>query len=774
MENMAQTWEVEARRDAQRRRVDVSAIPALPGVQGAIAAQTDSETRLPACSASYAEDYGTLDEDMGKEDAFSDQDECDDFDPDEDDPDEETEKDLLLQAEGMEHELDQMEGFGVYTLEPRDDPQYKDYAKLSVRWVKQRRGKEWRCRVVAREFKFLDPHREGLFTVATAPTTGRLLDYYATKHRYKRLVGDATNAYFHTPQNRKVYIELPEEAKRRIRTKGVNPDDFIAVLRRKLYGERDASVEFGDLYADIVIENGFERSLLQPQFYINRDSHTLVEIHQDDIHATGPDEGLHRLQEAVTSRIAMKWSKLLGVGDRYSFLKNYRIIFDTGTFIQPNKKYVVDILKTLKMVDCAGSPTPIIKTRTLEDENDPLTDEGEIWNYRHAVSVARYLRNYRPDLNFAVKELSHGLKSPTREDYNRLKRLARYLQHSDGVGVWFPEVPRAHDFYNEKGYVNVFTDTDWAGDKVSRKSTSSAHIVAEGCLLYDTAKQQSIQAQSSGESETYGAASGVSPSILVTHMLVWMGFMIKQMRLFLDSKAAKAIISRIGVGGVRHLDVKVLWLQTLAKQRRLYVYKVPGDVNHSDLGTKVLAKDRFEMLMRMINIRRYDGSHIAESKCDKRVGAITTVAPDGLMRSLLAACTAFLSAARADGASSRISEVIYTDYGYVEFLQEWNAWPLHVTFLVLLCYTGFVVIGTVLGLQLLRRAGPCAAHEPAPVKPPTSDAAVQSTRPPTSAAVQATPGRGVCKRTQSQCTYKRKLSTPRFHVLAEHDTDVTD
>ena len=62
MENMAQTWEVEARRDAKRRRVDVSAIPALPGVQGAIAAQTDSATRLPACSASYAEDYGTLDE----------------------------------------------------------------------------------------------------------------------------------------------------------------------------------------------------------------------------------------------------------------------------------------------------------------------------------------------------------------------------------------------------------------------------------------------------------------------------------------------------------------------------------------------------------------------------------------------------------------------------------------------------------------------------------------------------------------------------------------
>ena len=328
------------------------------------------------------------------------------------------------------------------------------------------------------------------------------------------------------------------------------------------------------------------------------------------------------------------------------FLKNFHIIFNDGTLIQPNRKYTEDILKTLNMSDCAGSPTPITKTRTIDDVSEELADEQEIWNYRHAVSVARFLRKYKPEINFAVKGLSHGLKSPTREDYNRFKRLARYLQHSKLAGVWFPESVGDDDYYNMRDYVNVFTDTDWAGDKINRKSTSSAHIVSEGCLLYDIAKQQSIQAQSSGESETYGAASGVSPGILIVNMLAWMGFTIKQFRLFLDSKAAKAIISRIGVGGVRHLDVKVMWLQTLAKQKRLFVCKVPGDPNHSDLGTKVLARERFEMLVKKVNTKNFDGEKIVESKCEKKnIGSVSAGADSStLLKALLMAASAFAKA----------------------------------------------------------------------------------------------------------------------------------
>ena len=50
---------------------------------------------------------------------------------------ESTSEDLRLQEVAAEHELDQMERFGVYTFERKDDLKYVKHEKLSARWVKQ-------------------------------------------------------------------------------------------------------------------------------------------------------------------------------------------------------------------------------------------------------------------------------------------------------------------------------------------------------------------------------------------------------------------------------------------------------------------------------------------------------------------------------------------------------------------------------------------------------------------------------------------------------------
>ena len=154
MECMAVIWEEQPQRDKLRKKADLSAIESS---QGAIATVSVSNCSLPDCAPNIGmqDQYSTLDEDPGVEEAGKEEDSVgDDFGMSERDNDDElTEKDLELQLEGMEHELDQMESFGVFTLERKDDPEYKDHLKLTIRWVKQRRGPEWRCRLVAREFK---------------------------------------------------------------------------------------------------------------------------------------------------------------------------------------------------------------------------------------------------------------------------------------------------------------------------------------------------------------------------------------------------------------------------------------------------------------------------------------------------------------------------------------------------------------------------------------------------------------------------------------------
>ena len=70
-----------------------------------------------------------------------------------------------------------------------------------------------------------------------------------------------------------------------------------------------------------------------------------------------------------------------------------------------------------------------------------------------------------------------------------------------------------------------------------------------------------------------------------------------------DSSAARGLAHRTGVGKkVRHLDIKLLFVQQLVKNRSLCVVPVSGLKNKADLGTKLLDKGRLEYLRKRMLI----------------------------------------------------------------------------------------------------------------------------------------------------------------------------
>ena len=151
---------------------------------------------------------------------------------------------------------------------------------------------------------------------------------------------------------------------------------------------------------------------------------------------------------------------------------------------------------------------------------------------------------------------------------------------------------------------------------VNRKSTNAYNIFGCGCLVADGSKQQSVQDQSSGEAEAYAAASGVSVGILVDVVLDWCEYKQPNIELRLDSKAAKSITLRLGVGVVRHLAARILWIQQMARQKLMRVAKVSGEEDHSHIGTKVLTADQFRALSRMMKLRDVnDVEGLPEARC---------------------------------------------------------------------------------------------------------------------------------------------------------------
>ena len=67
-------------------------------------------------------------------------------------------------------------------------------------------------------------------------------------------------------------------------------------------------------------------------------------------------------------------------------------------------------------------------------------------------------------------------------------------------------------------------------------------------------------------------------------------------RLFLDSTSAKFVVQRSGVGRLKHVSIKHMFLQQLLRQKVFSIHKVPTRVNPADLNTKKLSLERRKFL----------------------------------------------------------------------------------------------------------------------------------------------------------------------------------
>ena len=141
---------------------------------------------------------------------------------------------------------------------------------------------------------------------------------------------------------------------------------------------------------------------------------------------------------------------------------------------------------------CKPMPTPIVQTRQKSDEDEPRLGEEDRRAYHRCVGILRHLLKYRPDIAFAVHEVSKTLASPRDADLRRLRRLGRYLLGTQKLGIMTRKG-------NDPEHFDEYTDADWSGDSTKRKSTSGGILRIGSATLREFTKGQSCQELSSGE-----------------------------------------------------------------------------------------------------------------------------------------------------------------------------------------------------------------------------------------------------------------------------------
>ena len=85
-----------------------------------------------------------------------------------------------------------------------------------------------------------------------------------------------------------------------------------------------------------------------------------------------------------------------------------------------------------------------------------------------------------------------------------------------------------------------------------------------------------------------------------------------------DNTAAKQIANKKGVGKIRHLAGKVLWIQEYTSSGKVKVIQIPTNLNLSDIGTKPLSMSRTKALLYYIGMVE-DDTAVGEAEYDEMV-----------------------------------------------------------------------------------------------------------------------------------------------------------
>ena len=98
------------------------------------------------------------------------------------------------------------------------------------------------------------------------------------------------------------------------------------------------------------------------------------------------------------------------------------------------------------------------------------------------------------------------MAKPNNADWQKLKRLGRYLKGK-------PRLVIKYSWQKIENMVTANSDSDWAGDKKTRKSTSGGILRIGNHYIKSWSKNQSVIALSSAEAELYAIIKTASEAL---------------------------------------------------------------------------------------------------------------------------------------------------------------------------------------------------------------------------------------------------------------------
>ncbi|CAN1785707.1 Retrovirus-related Pol polyprotein from transposon TNT 1-94 [Linum perenne] len=397
---------------------------------------------------------------------------------------------------------------------------------------------------------------------------------------------DINNAFLHGDLHEEVYMQVPQGLE-------IVADNkkLACKLIKSLYGLKQASRQWYEKLSEKLKEEGYTHSKVEHSLFTKMCGHSFtgILVYVDDLIIGGNDlSEIERLKEQLHSEFKIK-----DLGNLKYFL-GFEVARNVSGIHLSQRKYTLEILEEAGLLDSKPATTPMDYKTHLSATGDEDFPDPEI--YRRLVGKLIYLTNTRPDISFAVQQVSQYMAKPTNAHYKAVTRILRYLKGAPSSGIMLSASSTLQ--------LQAYSDSDWAACPDSRRSITGYCVFLGNSPISWKSKKQTTISRSSCEAE-YRALANTGCE------LQWLLYLLADLKvehyqpanIFCDNQSALHIAENPTFHErTKHIELDCHLIREKVQSKIMKLLYVPTDQQLADVLTKALPPSPFQHLINKLGL----------------------------------------------------------------------------------------------------------------------------------------------------------------------------
>jgi len=476
---------------------------------------------------------------------------------------------------------------------------------IPVKWVFKIKTDEtgaiakYKARITPKGFK----QKHGVDYFEVFANTGkyktlRVLLSIAARRDMELVQLDVPQAFTQAELEEDVYMEMPQ---------GFEVKEMVCHLKKSLYGLKQSPRNWYLLISAFIRESlGFHATVSDPCIFWKRSRSGLLMLlflFVDDMQVAfdnaDRNEWLEN-QQKLWDRF-----KVTDLGES-KFMLGMKITRNRNvrTLTLDQELYITKALEKFGLDKCRPVSTPGERSdsEVSDSASSKQNEPTDLTLFQEKVGTLLYASiSTRPDISYVVNKLAQHMQAPTVKDAVACDRVFRYLAGTKTTGLLFGR-NRSDSHERDSMSVGAYADSDWASDRIDRKSITGWIAMVNGDPVSWASKKQKVVSQSTCEAELYAEAAAINEIKWLCGLMKEIGLNVTSTPIIYGDNQSAQALSMNGIKSERtkHVAIKYAFIYDEVTKGNVVLQWIPTTEQLADILTKSLSRILHNTLRRQL------------------------------------------------------------------------------------------------------------------------------------------------------------------------------